>query len=152
MPPISSYIHYKSWRPKGLFQFEIIINVLVNSFRFIWIPMLWVYAIKNISYSAGIDLRRQNLTSTLRVTRRESRIHYVLRALCLECIVSWMHCILNALCIKCIVYWIHCVLNALYIACIVSWMHCVLNALLLECIMSWGHCVLNALCIKCIVY
>ena len=25
------------------FQFEIIINVLVSSFWFIWIPMLWVY-------------------------------------------------------------------------------------------------------------
>ena len=23
--------------------FEIILNVLVSSFRFIWIPMLWVY-------------------------------------------------------------------------------------------------------------
>ena len=30
-------------RPKGLFRFEIIINVLVSSFRFIWIPALWVY-------------------------------------------------------------------------------------------------------------
>ena len=29
--------------PKGFFQFEIIINVLVRSFRFIWIPVLWVY-------------------------------------------------------------------------------------------------------------
>ena len=28
---------------KGLFQFEIISNVLVSSIRFIWIPMLWVY-------------------------------------------------------------------------------------------------------------
>ena len=25
------------------FQFEIIINILVGSFRFIWMPMLWVY-------------------------------------------------------------------------------------------------------------
>ena len=28
---------------KGFFQFEIIINVLVTSFRFIWIPILWIY-------------------------------------------------------------------------------------------------------------
>ena len=28
---------------KGFFQFEIIINALISSFRFIWIPMLWVY-------------------------------------------------------------------------------------------------------------
>ena len=32
-----------TWRMKGFFYFEIIINVLVSSFRFIWIPMLWVY-------------------------------------------------------------------------------------------------------------
>ena len=49
-------ILYKPWRSKGLFQFEIIINVLVSSFRFIWIPMLWV--------SAGNVCKRQNLTST----------------------------------------------------------------------------------------
>ena len=36
---------YKPLRPKCFFQFEIIINVLVSSFRFIWIPMLWVYII-----------------------------------------------------------------------------------------------------------
>ena len=34
------YILYEPCRPKGFFQFEIIINVLVSSFRFIWIPML----------------------------------------------------------------------------------------------------------------
>ena len=34
---------YKPWRPKDFIQFEIVINVLVSSFRFIWIPMLWVY-------------------------------------------------------------------------------------------------------------
>ena len=28
---------------KGLFQFELIKNVLVSSFRLIWITMLWVY-------------------------------------------------------------------------------------------------------------
>ena len=57
---------WKPWRPKGYFQFEIIINVLVSSFQFIWIPMLWVYHHYKYaySYSAGIDFRRQNLTST----------------------------------------------------------------------------------------
>ena len=34
---------YNPWRPKGLLKFEIIINVLVSSVRFIWIPMVWVY-------------------------------------------------------------------------------------------------------------
>ena len=33
---------------KGFFQFEIIINVLVSSLQFIWIPMLWVTTIRNI--------------------------------------------------------------------------------------------------------
>ena len=33
----------KPWRLKGFIQFEIPINVLVSSFWFIWIPMLWVY-------------------------------------------------------------------------------------------------------------
>ena len=47
-------------------QFEIIINVLVSSFRFIWIPMLWVYGhYKYITLiSVSIDFKRQNLTST----------------------------------------------------------------------------------------
>ena len=27
------------YKPKGFFQFEVVINVLVSSFRFIWIPM-----------------------------------------------------------------------------------------------------------------
>ena len=32
---------YKPWRPKGFFQFEIIINVLVYSVRFIWILLCY---------------------------------------------------------------------------------------------------------------
>ena len=50
----------------GFFQFEMIITVLVSSFWFIWIPMLWVYDHYNYfkSYSAENDFRRQNLTST----------------------------------------------------------------------------------------
>ena len=41
----------------GFFQFEIIINVSVSPFWFIWIPMLWVYNhYKYVyPYSAGID-------------------------------------------------------------------------------------------------
>ena len=55
---------FEPWRPKGFIQFEIIINVLVSSFWFIWIPMLWVYDLYKYfySYSAGMDFRRQNLT------------------------------------------------------------------------------------------
>ena len=51
---------------QGFFQFEIIINVLDSSFRFIRIPMLWVYCNYKYfySYSVGIDFRRQNLAST----------------------------------------------------------------------------------------
>ena len=56
----------KNIATKGFFQFEIIINVLVTSSCFIWIPMLLVYAhFKYVYfYSAGIDFGRQNLTST----------------------------------------------------------------------------------------
>ena len=47
------------------FLFDIIINVLVSSLRFIWIPVLWVYGHYKYfySHSAGIDFGRQNLTS-----------------------------------------------------------------------------------------
>ena len=74
-PPLSRYNPYnteifvsKPWiLTKGFFQFEIVINVLASSFRFTWIPMLFVYGHYKCfySYSAGIDFRRQNLTSTI---------------------------------------------------------------------------------------
>ena len=50
---------------EGFFQFEIIMNVLVSFFRFIWIPMLWVYGYYTYfySYSAGIDFSCQNMAS-----------------------------------------------------------------------------------------
>ena len=53
---------YKPWRPKG---FSIWNHHKVNSFRFSWIPMLWVYGHHNFlnSFSAGTDFRSQNLTS-----------------------------------------------------------------------------------------
>ena len=56
----------KPRRPKGFFQFEIIINVswlfplLLNSYTMLWV---YGYHIFFISYIAGIVLRRQNLTS-----------------------------------------------------------------------------------------
>ena len=48
------------------YLFETIIKVFVRSFWLIWIPMLWVYSLYKYvySYSAGIDISRQNLTST----------------------------------------------------------------------------------------
>ena len=51
---------------KRFLQFEIIINGLLCSFRFIWIPMLWVYDQYKYfySFSARIDFRRYNLTYT----------------------------------------------------------------------------------------
>ena len=66
-PWSAEYFLYKPWRQKGFIQFAIIINVLVSSFWFIWIPMLWVYGHYKYfySYSAGIVFRRQNLTSTI---------------------------------------------------------------------------------------
>ena len=41
-------------------------NVLVSSFYFIWIPMLWILRSSYIfySFSAGSDFKRPNLTST----------------------------------------------------------------------------------------
>ena len=42
-PYNAEILFHKPWRTKSFFKFEIIINVLVSSFRFIWIPMLWVY-------------------------------------------------------------------------------------------------------------
>ena len=45
-----------------MFLFDLNLNVLVSSFRFIWIPMLWVYGYFNYfnSFSAGIVFIRQN--------------------------------------------------------------------------------------------
>ena len=56
---------YKQWRPNIFFKFEVILNVLVNSYRIIWIPMLCVYQHYTYlnSFSAGTDIRRQILTS-----------------------------------------------------------------------------------------
>ena len=61
---------YKPWRPKGFSQIETILNVLVISFRFILIPMLWVYGHYNCfnSFSAGTRGRPQ--TSESDVHRR----------------------------------------------------------------------------------
>ena len=72
-------LSYKPWRPKSFIHFEIIINVLVSSFRFIWIPMLWVCGHYESfhSYSAGIDFRRQILTS--KVDPRAVRVKQIIR-------------------------------------------------------------------------
>ena len=58
---------WRPWRPKGCFQFEIIINAFVTcKLGFICILILWVYG--NYTYfnpfSAGTVFIRQNLTST----------------------------------------------------------------------------------------
>ena len=47
------------WRMKVYFQCEIIINVLVSSFHFTWITVLWVYGHYKYcnSFRAGIDIR-----------------------------------------------------------------------------------------------
>ena len=55
---------------KGFFQFESIITVSVSSFRFIWIPMLWVYGqiinlriwrIKPVSALKGLNLFKMSV-------------------------------------------------------------------------------------------
>ena len=60
-PHNAELILYQSWRPKGFFQFEIIINGLVISFWFIWIPILWVYDHKKYFTGETVFIR-QNLT------------------------------------------------------------------------------------------
>ena len=48
--------HEKQW----FFQFEIIINIFVSYYRFIWIPMLWVYGLfLCLFFQCGRRLRRQ---------------------------------------------------------------------------------------------
>ena len=66
IPYNAEIILYITMETKGVFQFETTRNVLVSSFCFIWIPMLWVWGYYKYfySYSAGIDFSRQNLTST----------------------------------------------------------------------------------------
>ena len=62
---------------KGFLHFEITINDLVSSFSFIWILMLWVYDHYNVftSFTAGIDFRRQILTS--KVNLRAERVKMI---------------------------------------------------------------------------
>ena len=55
---------YIPWRPKGFFQFEIIINVLVGSYYFIWIAVLWVYGHYNF-----LILSARGSTSDVRIWR-----------------------------------------------------------------------------------
>ena len=64
---------------KGFFYFEIIINALVSSFRFIWIPMLWVYGRSKYIYchSAGIDFRRQNPSGAETTKPGEISAYYI---------------------------------------------------------------------------
>ena len=63
---------------KVFFQFEIIINVLVCSFRFIWIHMLWVYkALRNILFiqcgggGGLLDLTSIKSIHALKMTRKQ---------------------------------------------------------------------------------
>ena len=50
---------WKPWRPKVFFSIWNHHKCLVSSFRFIWIPMLWVYSHSKYlyTYTAGIDFR-----------------------------------------------------------------------------------------------
>ena len=62
---------YKPLETKGFFQLEIIINVLVSSFRFIRVYGQYKYL---NSFSAGIDFIRQNLTLTYKDGPRSERV------------------------------------------------------------------------------
>ena len=77
-------------------RIEIIMNVLVRSFRFIWIPMVSVYDhYKYFNYSsAWIDFRRQILTSKvgpeLKRLRGTIYIHYT---------IIWLYIVLQSWCV-----------------------------------------------------
>ena len=76
---------------RRVFQFEIIINSLVSSFCFIWIPLLWVYGHYKYlhSYSAWVYFRRQNLTSIdVRFWRLKSISTFTLKTLKYFCIYN----------------------------------------------------------------
>ena len=55
--PYNTDFFFKSMETKGFFQFEIIINVLVSFFRFIWIHMSWVYGHYNVLFFQLVDRR-----------------------------------------------------------------------------------------------
>ena len=65
------FYRYKPWKPKGFFQFKIIINVLVSSFRFIWIRYLsygsmaiiifWFFQSWDRLYTSESDVYRRQM-------------------------------------------------------------------------------------------
>ena len=62
----TEFILYKSWKPKGLFQFKMIINVLdiapFNSFEYLCYGSTAIITSFTL-YSVGIDFSHQILTS-----------------------------------------------------------------------------------------
>ena len=46
--PYEAEILYENHGDQRFFQFEVMINVLVSSFRFIWIHKVWVYGCCNV--------------------------------------------------------------------------------------------------------
>ena len=75
-PYNAEILSYKPWGPMCFFQFEIIINVLVSSFRSIWVLRYEFTAIINICFLTvrGSTLfRRPNLTSDSDVWSRSPR-------------------------------------------------------------------------------
>ena len=61
------YYYYYYHGNQRVFKFEVTINVLVSSFRFIWIPMLWVYdSYKYFThFRARTNFRRQKCVKQL---------------------------------------------------------------------------------------
>ena len=58
---------YVNQKTKGFFQFEIIINILVSSVRFISLPMLWVY--NELKYFTHLLLKVTIQTIDIRIWR-----------------------------------------------------------------------------------
>ena len=73
------------YKQRGHFQFEIIINILVRSFRFIWIPLLWVYGQYKYFTLSACSARESALD--IRIWRLMTSIDP--RALGIKCVIIW---------------------------------------------------------------
>ena len=93
-----------NYETKRVFQFEIIINVLVSSFCFLLTSMLWVYDYYTLftSYGTEIEFRRHNLTSIdVRFWPLKSKLSwmviYALALLCMRRMYIYMNIALRRL-------------------------------------------------------
>ena len=92
-------------RPKVSLQFEIIINVLVSSFRFIWIPILWVYGhytVSDLRFQCGIRLWMWE--SDVHVGPLTKRVNADMTNSLYVCIISWLWYNVMAVLVLCFIF------------------------------------------------